>query len=73
MRVSVGVRSGVSIRDVPCGMTGANVRAMTADVATGVSAKVQIVCADVEVVSGAEGGCDEQEAAGEEHTEKEDQ
>jgi hypothetical protein len=76
VRVSVRssvVRSSVTIRDVPCSMTSVDVRSMTADSATGMPAKVQIVRADVEVVSGAERGGDEQEAAREEHTEEEDQ
>ena len=74
MRVSVGVRSSVAIRNVStCAVSGVDVRSMTADVPTGMSAKVQIVRADVEIMSGAERGCDEQEAAGEEHTEEENQ
>jgi hypothetical protein len=54
-------------------MSGVDMRSMAPGVGANVSTEMQIVRADVEVVSGAEGGGDEQEAAGEEHTEEEDQ
>ena len=73
MRMRVGVRSGVSIRDVASGVSGVNVGSMGANVSTHMAAKMQIVRANVEVVSDAEDRGDEQKAAGEEHTEEEDQ
>jgi hypothetical protein len=71
--MGVGVRSSVSVGYMPSGVAGVNVRSMAAGVGANVSTEMQIVRADMEIVSGAERGCDEQEAAGEEHTEEEDQ